>query len=165
MAVWYEVGKTEEAVQEFLKANCMFHDFRLERFTYIPSKDMVEILYGYDSLSEGVLLRFAWIYGMHPVCANDYAADWISGSTVLILPNDTGAKTFLWLEDGNGATEENLEECKRWTTWVESGKLFWAHTDKDGNPIEMPEDWIDGTAGMEFHGDSDAILKPWHDRE
>ena len=167
MAVWYEVGKTEGAVSEFLRANCMFGDFRQERFTYVPGKDMVEILYGYDNHSEGVLLRFAWIHDMHPACSNDYGADWISdsGSTVLILPNDTEAKTFLWLEYGDGANTGNIEERKRWTTWVEAGRLFWAHTDKDGNPIEMPEPWIEGTADMEFHGDWDAILKPWYDRD
>lgn len=166
MAVWYEVGKTEEAVWAFLQANCMFGDFRQERFTYVPGADMVEILYGYDSRTEGVLLRFAWIHGIHPACANDYDADWISGtgSEVLLLPNSTEAKTFMWLEYGDGAEIGSLEERKSQTTWVESERLFWAHTDEKGNPIEMPEAWICGTEGMEFHGDWNTILKPWYDR-
>lgn len=164
MAVWYEVGKTEEEANAFLRANWEFHDFRQERFSYVPGKDMVEVLYGYDNGGDGALLRFVGIRGMRVDPAVDYDADWIGGSA-LVLPHATDGTTLLWLERDERPAEDDLEERKSWTTtWVEADRLFWAHTDGSGSPVEMPAEWIGYTAGMEFHGDWDSVLKPWYDR-
>lgn len=170
MAVWYEVEKTKKSIDEFLDCNWGFHDFREANIAYVPGMDMVEIFLQYDSMKEGVLLRFAWIHDMHINTQKDYDADWIYGSTLKIL--DNGA--FIWLDE-EGDDINNLKDC---ATWVEAEKLFWAVTDEAGNPVEMPEDrlnqvwhdWIQNTEKekhfelKEFKGKWDAILKPYYER-
>lgn len=174
MAIWYEVEKTEKGLDDFLESNWAFHDFRPERVEYVPSKDMVEIFLRYDTRKEGVLLRFAWIHSMGVNTKRDYEAEWLNGSVALLLDNHT----IIWLDDDDWGKESknHLDEIKSYTTWVEAERVFWAITDGDGNPVEMPSDRIDqiwSVYGKQiekhfdlnpFVGDWDAILKPYYDR-
>lgn len=170
MAIWYEVEKTEKGINEFMECNWEFHDFRAEKVEYIPGMDMVEIFLRYDCGGQGVLLRFAWIEDMHINTQHDYDAEWIFGSTLLLREKER----LIWLDEE--CTEADLEETKRYATWVESERLFFAITDREGNPVEMPEDRIhqvwhtDGKAEekhfdlKEFTGKWDLILRPYYER-
>lgn len=141
MSVWYEVEKTKEGLVSFLDCNRSFHDFRPERVLYVPGKDMVEIFLKYDTMQEGVLLRFTGINGVHINTNRDYDAEWLNGSVIMCLDNDS----LIWLDDDDRGenSREYLEDLKQITTWVESKRLLWAVTDACGNPVEMPDDRID----------------------
>lgn len=174
MAIWFEVEKSTEGIENFLDSNWGFHDFRPERIEYIPGKDLVEIFLKYDTGDEGVLLRFAWIHGVHINTERDYDAEWLSGSVAFVLENNA----IIWLDDDNWGDEskDHLEEIKEYTTWVEAERVFWAITDADGNPVNMPhdrivQDWV--IYGVkktkhfdlkEFVGDWDLILRPYYKR-
>ncbi len=174
MAVWFEMEKSEKGIENFLNSNWRFHDFRPERIEYIPGKDCVEIFLKYDTMDEGVLLRFAWIHDVHINIDRDYDAEWLSGSIALLLENNV----IIWLDDDGWGdkSREHLSEIKGYTTWVEAERIFWTITDADGNPIEMPQKRIHqiwNTYGkteeknfqlQEFHGDWNLILKPYYDR-
>lgn len=169
MAVWYEVEKTEDGINNFMECNWEFHDFRAERIEYVPGMDMVEIFLKYDTGREGVLLRFAWIKDMHVNTQHDYDAEWIVGSSLLMKNN-----TLIWLDDET--SEEDIEETKCYATWVEAERLFWAVTDEEGNPIEMPTERMNqkwNTNGRieekhfdlkRFSGKWDLILRPYYER-
>ena len=170
MAKWYEVEKTEKGIKEFLECNWEFHDFRAVKIEYVPGMDMVEIFLQYDTGCEGVLLRFAWIKDMHINTQHDFDADWICGSSLVLLENGS----LIWLDEE--FPENKLEEVKKFATWIEAERMFWAVTDETGNPIEMPENRINqvwNTYGkmeekhfelMEFKGKWDLILRPYYER-
>lgn len=141
MAVWYEVEKTEKGIDNFLNCNWKFHDFRPERVEYIPGKDLVEIFLKYDTMTEGVLLRFVRVHDVHINTQRDYDAEWLQGSVALLLEDDS----IIWLDDDSwrDKSREHLEEIKEYTTWVKAERIIWAVTDADGNPVEMPPDRID----------------------
>ena len=141
MAVWYEVVKSENGIENFLMSNWGFHDFRPERVSYIPGKDMAEIFLKYDSGTEGVLIRFSGIFAMHTNTDRDYDAEWLNGAVMYILEDGN----FIWLDDDSwgDSSFDHLEEIKEYTTWIKSERVFWAITDRNGNPIEMPKDRID----------------------
>lgn len=176
MAVWYELEKSEKGIRNFLESNWEFHDFRLERIVYVPGKDFVEIFLKYDTLTEGVLLRFVGIHGVHidPRNDGDYNMAWLSGSTVLLLENNS----VIWLDDDEWRdhSREHLDEMKESTTWVEARNVFWAVTDADGNPVEMPLNRINQVWNIygvqkekhfelkEFGGDWGTLLDPSHGR-
>lgn len=174
MAIWYEVEKTEKGIKDFLESNWCFHDFRPECVQYIPGKDMAEIFLKYDTMKEGVLLRFAWIHGMGVNTERDYDAEWLFGAAAVLLEN----QTILWFDNDSrdNKSKEHLEDIKASTTWVESERIFWAVTDGEGNPTEMPSDRIDqewNTLGKKtrkhfdlkpFTGCWDDILKPYYER-
>jgi hypothetical protein len=174
MAIWYEVEKNAQGIHDFLDSNYDFHDFRHERIEYVPGKDMVEIFLKYDTMTEGVLLRFTWIHDMHINTNQDYDADWLCGSTLLILSN--GHLLWMDVDQFEGVNEENLEKWKPYSTWVESERIFWAITDGDGNPIDMPANKIEPVRIendqpqkkcfhlKEFTGEWDEILKPYYMR-
>lgn len=124
-------------------------------------------------MDEGVLLRFVWIHDVHININRDYDTEWLNGSIVLLLENNM----IIWLDDEwNDKSREHLNEIKKYTTWVEAERIFWAITDADGNPIEMPQERIHQIWNIygkteeknfklqEFHGDWDLILKPYYDR-
>lgn len=140
MAVWFEVEKSKNGIENFLDSNWGFHDFRIEKIEYVPGKDMVEIFFKYDTMDHGVLLRFVRVHDMHISIQKDYEDDWIMGSTVLIL--DDGS--LIWLDDDwwGKESKEHLDELKTHTTWIESEQIFWAITDANGNPVEMPYERI-----------------------
>lgn len=170
MAIWYEMEKSPKGISNFLNSNWGFHDFRLEKVEFIPGKDCVEIFLKYDTGNEGVLLRFAWIQDMHIQTKRDYDVDWIFGCVLIPVENNC----FIWLDDDTWgkSSVDHLDELKAYTTWVEAERLFWAITDGDGNPVEMPPDRIDQTWNSygkilhkhfdlnEFRGDWNLILKP-----
>lgn len=170
MAIWYEVEKTEDGINNFLDCNWGFHDFRAERIEYVPEMDMVEIYLKYDTRKEGVLLRFAWIKDMHINTQHDYDADWIYNSCLFI----TEKGTLIWVDED--ITELEFGEVKHFATWVEAERMFWAVTDEEGNLVEMPEErinqeWnIDGKVVKkhfvlkEFSNKWDQILKPYYER-
>lgn len=172
MAVWFELEKTEKGIRDFLESNWDFHDFRLERIEYIPGRDLVEIFLKYDTLAEGVLLRFVGIHDVRIDIQNncDYDTAWLNGSVVLLLENDS----VIWLDDDGwgSSSKEHLDEMKESTTWVEARNVFWAVTDADGNPVEMPSSRINQVWNIygvkkekhfelkEFDGDWDNLLNP-----
>ncbi len=172
MAVWYEVEKSEAGINDFLDCNWGFHDFRPEPVSYVPGKDMVEIFLKYDTMREGVRLRFAWIHDMHINTQRDYDAEWIYDSTLIRLENNA----FIWLDEEGD--KNDIDDLKKIATWVEAERIFWAVTDGEGNPIEMPLDRIDQVWRdclkntitkkqfklKEFDGNWDAILQPYYNR-
>lgn len=174
MAIWYELEKSPDGIRDFLESNWHFHDFRLESIEYTAGKDMVEVFLMYDTGEEGVLLRFAWIHDLHIQTGRDYAADWISGSTLIQLEGGS----IMWVERGDFDAEDakQFEAVRRSDTWVEADKLFWAITDGKGNLVKMPQDRIDQTWHSygeiehkhfelhEFQGNWEAILMPEWDR-
>lgn len=136
MAVWFELEKSDPGIRNFLDSNWSFHDFRYEKIEYIPGKDSVEIFLKYDTMTEGVLLRFKEVHGIHIDAPMDYDTDWLMGSTVLLFEDDS----IIWIDDDGWDIHdrEQLDEVKKRTTWVEAGRILWAITDADGNPVEMP---------------------------
>lgn len=109
MAVWYEVEKSEAGINDFLDCNWGFHDFRPELVSYVPGKDMVEIFLKYDTMREGVRLRFAWIHDMHINTQRDYDAEWIYDSTLIRLENNA----FIWLdEEGDKNDIDDLKKMQ-----------------------------------------------------
>lgn len=174
MAIWYEVKKNETSINNFLDCNWGFHDFRPERVEYVPGKDLVEIFLKYDTMTEGVLLRFAWIHDLHINTQRDYDAEWMYGSQLII--SDKGTLIWADVDDWDIENPEKLEECKKFATVVESERLMWAITDADGNPVEMPDDRINQVWESwdkkeekhfvldEFTGGWDGILRPWYMR-
>lgn len=174
MSIWYEVEKTEKGIRDFLESNWFFHDFRPERVTYVPGKDMTEIFLRYDTMDEGVLLRFAQIHGMSVNIHWDYDAEWLLGSDAILLDDHS----IIWMDDDGWGDEskDHLEEIKQSTTWVEAERIFWAITDGDGNPVEMPSDRLDQVWDVygektekhfdlkPFVGNFNDILRPYYDR-
>lgn len=175
MAIWYEVKKNEKSITNFLECNWYFHDFRVEKVEYIPGKDMVEVFLKYDSMTEGVLLRFAWIHDFHVYPFNDYDAYWIFGSQILT----TDKETMIWMDRDDLDLRELKEEkeYKKYTTYVEAERIMWAVTDADGNPVELPEERKTSMSYKnlenpvqyyeinEFTDNWDEVLKPWYIRE
>ncbi len=174
MAIWYEVEKSAEGIKNFLESNWDFHDFRPERVEYIPGKDLVEIFLKYDTGDTGVLLRFAWIHGVHINTKRNYDGEWLSGSVAFVLENNA----IIWLDDDEWGNQsrEHLDEIKKYATWVEAEKIFWAITDADGTPVDMPQDRMIQTQVIygveetkyfdlkEFSDDWDLILRPYYER-
>lgn len=175
MAVWYEVINNEKSISDFLDFNCSFHDYRLERIEYIPGKDLVEMFLIQDSLTEGVLLRFAWIKDVRIYTKKDYDVDWIFSCSLIIA--DEGAMIFADSDNWDLKNKEDLEKCRKNATVVEFERLMWAITDAIGSPIEMPEDKIRMIRGKgykssgleyefeEFTDDFEKVLKPWYLRQ
>ncbi|MDE6723483.1 MAG: hypothetical protein K2J55_04730, partial [Eubacterium sp.] len=132
---------------------------------YSTEKDLVEIFLRYDTMDEGVLLRFSHIQNMHIDTNRDYDFELV-GSTALLLENNS----VIWLSDDSwgNQSKEHLDEIKQNTTWVEAERLFWAITDADGNPVEMPPErinqvWIMDEKREEKHFDLKAFNGDWND--
>ena len=82
MAVWYQVEKTEEGLQQFLESNCEFHDYRIERVDYHAAEDYTDVYLAYDTGTEGVLIRFLGMIRLTIPLGRLYAGAWLSGTTV-----------------------------------------------------------------------------------
>lgn len=136
--MWFEFEKNNSYIGKFLDCNWGLHDFRLESINYIAGKDMVEIFLKYDDGRQGRLLRFADVKDMSIKTDRDYMADWIYNSGIFI----TDCRTFIWMESTDFKKPEDCKkdfsEMRDYTTWVESSRLFWAVTDGNGTPVEMP---------------------------
>ena len=134
MSIWYKVNATEQGITDFLDCNWGFHDFRIERVSFIPRSDTCEVFLKYDTGKEGVLLRFSKLHDMFIRVDEDYLDAWLFDTTLLLREN--GAMRWIAADD---VTEDELESCT-FATWVEADQLIWAVTDGDGQPIEMPSD-------------------------
>ena len=102
---------------------------------------------------------------MHIDTNRDYDFELI-GSVALLLENNS----VIWLSDDSWGkqSKEHLEEIKQYTTWVEAERIFWAITDADGNPVEMPSErinqvWISYGKREEKHFDLKAFNGDWND--
>ena len=49
MSIWYKVNATEQGITDFLDCNWGFHDFRIERVSFIPRSDTCEVFLKYDT--------------------------------------------------------------------------------------------------------------------
>lgn len=162
MAVWFELEKSEDGIKNFLGCNWGFHDFRFERFTYVVEKDRVDILLKHDTDKQGRLLRFVDLGDMHTFVKQYYLSDWISSSGCFL----TDDNFVIWIENSdysNGADcKKHFSEIQDYAFWVKSKYLFWAITNKDGDPIEAPDDYADQT--FEVYGKKESHhfdLKPF----
>jgi hypothetical protein len=141
MAIWYEVENTEKEIATFLDCNLSFHDYRLEKAEYVPSKDMLEFFLMSDTGDEGVILRFVMVNGFYVYTHCDYEAEWMSGSVII---NDEGYIMWVASDDWGDESQDHLTEFKKSNiTWASARRLFWAVTDNNGTPIELPKDRID----------------------
>lgn len=172
MEKWFELEKTDKGIVNFIECNQEFHDYRLENIQYIPGKDMIEVFLKYDTMREGILLRFMDIRDIHIEVEMDYYSHWISGSGCTL----TSDNTIIWVEDSDwqDPTEvrDHLDDLKKYTSWIEAGGLCWALTDGNGKAREeVPETYYDQTWSVfgktekhhfdlkEFRGDW-ALAKP-----
>lgn len=137
MAIWYEVEKNKQGIDNFLECNWSFHDFTIDRLEYYRKDNLVELFLKYDDFKDSVILRFIGIQGMNIVIPDgDYDA-YLTGST-LVLSNDN---SFTWLAAEVGADE--IEITKKYTTWLQANMIIWAVTDENGDPTELPHSKID----------------------
>lgn len=137
MGIWYQIEKTEKGINDFLDCHWGFHNFRIERVAFIPSRDAVEIFLKYDTGTEGVLLQFSNLRGINVNVDIDYEADWLYGASLIL--RDTN--TLLWVA-ADDVTEANeyYQDVLKGLTWVEADRLVWAVTDENGAPVELPYD-------------------------
>ena len=153
--VFYIVEKNEESITEFLDTVFWLHDFRLERAEYIPSKDMLEFEYGYDTEDFSIILRFADILDCKIAPAVDYESEWISEASVFVLPaGKENAKERFFFADYDGLKPEDIADTKNITlkcNWAIAGHLFWAYKNKQGIITEYPGDMKFGiTNGYDY---------------
>lgn len=143
MAIWYEVEHTEEGIRNFLDCNWGFHDFTIGRFSFDPEKKTAELFMRYDENEGSVLLRFLNVEGMRVEAEVDggYPVYWIMDSILLLLDNGQ----FLWIDDDDEKNPDaaRIAKLKTCCDWVQAGRIIWAVTDKEGNPMEMPPEKID----------------------
>ena len=135
MAIWHKVSKDAKGIEEFMECNWCFHDFRIERVSYIPGKKLAEVFMMYDTGREGVLLKFLGTQGVNiDINPNgEYLADWLYGATLLLKENNR----LQWLATDD-LTQEEMKAPP--VTWVESDEIIWAVTDSNGYPIPLPND-------------------------
>lgn len=138
MAIWYEVEKTQSGMKDFMECNWDFHDFTVERITYMPDSDLIEMFLKYDELEGSVLLRFIDVVDFRIVPRDrDYSSE-LMGSVIALDESD-----FLtWVAD-DSYPAENVDEAKKYATWIKSGKIIWTVTNAQGMPDEMPSYKID----------------------
>lgn len=142
MAKWFRVEKTGKGLTEFQECNWGFHDFRLEWAKYDAKKDIAEVFLGYDTRTEGVLLRFIGVRCMDIRSDGEYGNSWLSESGFYLSDKDR----ITWIIESDTCdlnSEEIRKTTKEYAGWVEAEELHWAVTDADGVPVEMPADRID----------------------
>lgn len=139
MAIWYEVDQSHQGMKDFMECNWSFHDFRIERVSFLPGKGYVELFLMYDTRKEGVLLRFLNPHGMNVDMDNDYEADWLFGASLI----KEGNSLFWIAADCIDGDNEYLEDLKKHMTWVQADALIWAVTDSYGSPVECPSTRMD----------------------
>lgn len=144
MAIWYTIEHTKESINNFMEFNYHFHDFSIEKVTYIPDENIAELFLKYDELKDSIILRFINVRGMNVSVKVDCGyADEIMGSVLLLTDNNQ----FLWI-DGDvwgEQSEQHIEELKKECSWIQAENIIWALTDENGNPTEMPPYKIDQT--------------------
>jgi len=144
MAVWYEVEHSETGIRNFMECNWHFHDFKIERVTYLSDSRTAEFFLKYDELEGSVILRFMDVHSMQINTKADMGCTRdIMGSVLLLLENGQ----FLWIDDDSWGEQsmDHTEDLKKGSSWVQAGRLIWAVTDSSGNPAELGAEKIDQT--------------------
>ena len=144
MAIWYTIEHTKESINNFMEFNYHFHDFSIEKVTYIPDENVAELFLKYDELKDSIILRFINVHGMNVSVKVDCGcADEIMGSVLLLTDNNQ----FLWIDSDvwGEQSEQHIEEFKKECSWIQAENIIWALTDENGNPTEMPPYKIDQT--------------------
>lgn len=139
MAIWYKLDGGNFGIKEFMDMFHGFHDYRINKVTYIPEKNCLDVFLEYDTRQEGVLLRFTGVVDFHINPNRDFEADWIAGSSLFT----TLEGNYLWIDEEG--TEDNQEELKKYGSWACAAKVFWAVTDAKGIPIELPSTYLHQT--------------------
>ena len=141
MAVWYMADPSEEGRRAFLDFHRGFSGFRMERAVQDKEKKQADLYLQVDAYS-GVLLRFFRVSGMHIPPENPEGA-WIAGAS-LVREKDG---SLIWYDCGELDWRDAKDRGKilRDACWIRAGKLVWAMTDAEGNPVELPEDRLDQT--------------------
>ena len=135
---WYRIDNTSEDAKDLLTMFWEFHDFRLWSFSYSPGEDTIDVILEYDSHDMKVHLRFINLRGFNLCATQDHEANWYDGNTISI--DDDGNIFWIdvdWFKQGDAVSE--------FDTWVKSEKLVYAILDKNGEPIEIPDDIKDQT--------------------
>ena len=143
MAIWYEVEHSEKGIYNFMECNWRFHDFKIERVSYLPDYT-AELFLKYDELEGSVILRFIGVYSMNVNIQVEFGAiNYIAGSVLLL----TKKGEFIWIADDSWGDQsmKHIEELKKDSTWIQAERIIWATTDKYGNPTELPAYKIDQT--------------------
>ena len=143
MAIWYEVEHSEKGIYNFMECNWCFHDFKIERVSYLPD-NTAELFLKYDELEGSVILRFIGVHSMNVTVQAEYGyTSDIMGSVLLLLENGQ----FLWINDDSWGDQsiEHIEDLKKEASWIQAKRIIWATTDKYGNPTDLPADKIDQT--------------------
>lgn len=144
MAIWYEVEYSETGIHNFMECNWQFHDFSIERVTYLPDENTTELFLKYDELKDSIILRFIDVQAMNVVVKVDCGcSDEIMGSVLLLTENGQ----FLWSDNDTWGdkSKDHIEELKKESSWVQAENIIWAITDEYGNPTEMPAYKFDQT--------------------
>ncbi|MBQ8163525.1 MAG: hypothetical protein IJZ93_04070 [Clostridia bacterium] len=142
MPIWYEVEHSKTGIYNFMECNWHFHDFEIERISYLPDENSVELFLKYDELKGSVILRFINVYSMNVMFKVEYGSlDNIMGSVLLLTQNGQ----FLWIDNDSWGdkSKHHIEELKKESSWVQAENIIWAVTDEYGNPTEMPANKID----------------------
>ncbi len=137
MAVWYEVEKSQDGIYNFLECNWCFHDFCIDKIEYHRTKKIIELFMKYDELKGSVMLRFINVHAIGIVVPDDDYDAWLMGSTLVVSENNN----FTWIADE--CSPDEINDAKKYATWLEAERLLWAVTDENGKPAEMPDDKID----------------------
>ena len=111
MAIWYEVEHSEKGIYNFMECNWCFHDFKIERVSYLPD-NTAELFLKYDELEGSVILRFIGVHSMNVTVQAEfgYISD-IMGSVLLLLENGQ----LLWIDDDSWGDQsiEHIEYLKK----------------------------------------------------
>lgn len=165
MAIWYEIEHSKKGIENFLNCTGYLHDYRVERMEYVPSKSLVEMFCKYDTDREGVLLRFVDVGGVHIRTDVDYRDAWTWCATVVVEKNQT---LSFFQSDEDVDWEAKKEPI--YDTYVNARRIMFAITDKDGKPVEMPENRMDFTVhnsfentDTEYHLTLQEFTERWED--
>ncbi|MBQ9743875.1 MAG: hypothetical protein IJW19_01995 [Clostridia bacterium] len=144
MAIWYEVEHSETGIHNFMECNYHFHDFKIERVSYLSDKNTTELFLKYDELENSIILKFVNVQAMNIAVKVDFGcSDEIMGSVLLLTENGQ----LLWIDNDSWGdkSEQHIEELKKDSSWIQAESIIWAVTDEYGKPTEMPANIIDRT--------------------
>ena len=142
MAIWYKVEHSKTGIKNFMECNWHFHDFRIERVSFLSNENIVELFLKYDELEGSVILRFVNVHSMNVNFKAEFSSfEDIMGSVLLLTDNNR----LLWIADDSWGEQsaQHIDELKNEFLWIEAENIIWAVTDENGNPSEMPADKID----------------------
>ena len=154
---WFVLEQNDKSISDFLDSNWGFHDFRIERVSYDARVSVLCVFLKYDTEEEGVLLVFSKVADFQMKEEYGYEASYIPGS-VIIWPK--GASLMTWIAEDSWTDNDGdyIRGIKENASWVRAEELYWAVTDEDGNPIEMPKNRVD-QVWVSCFGDKSGIKK------